>query len=76
MKAIVNNHVYGMMRKQLNSVLKIASDQIPFGIYALEKDGICELRKDTFDSVGELERAVSEYELNGFKVLHNDLIIK
>lgn len=71
MKVIVNNNLYQMARKQLNSVLDIAKGQIPFGIYALEKDGICELRKDTFESVGELGKAVQEYEKKGFKVRFN-----
>lgn len=71
MKVIINNHVYGMTRKQLKSVLKIASKQIPFGIYAIEKDGICELRKDKFDRAEELKQAISEYEKKGFKVKYN-----
>ena len=72
MKVIVKDHVYGMTRKKLNSVLKIASNQIPFGIYAIEKGGICELRKDTFDNIGELGKAVQEYKAKGFKVIYNE----
>ena len=72
MKVIVNNNLYQMARKQLNSVLDIAKGQIPFGIYALEKDGICELRKDKFESEEELKEAVSEHEAKGFKVLYNE----
>ena len=71
MKVIINNNVYGMTRKQLNSVLVVASKQIPFGIYAVEKDGICELRKDKFDSLGKLKKAVSDFEKKGFKVSFN-----
>ena len=71
MKVIVNNSVYEMTRKQLNGVLDIASKQIPFGIYAIEKDGICELRKDTFNSAEELKQVVSEFEGKGFTVRFN-----
>ena len=71
MKVIVNDHLYEMTRKQLNSVLDIARKQIPFKIYAVEKDGICELRKDKFDSADELEKTVSEFERKGFKVRYN-----
>lgn len=46
MKIIVNDNLYEMEKKQADGVLKIASKQIPFGIYAVEKDGIIELRKD------------------------------
>ena len=60
-----------MTRKQLNSVLDIAKGQIPFGIYAVEKDGICELKKDTFESGDELKQVVSDYENKGFKVFYN-----
>lgn len=72
MKVIINNHVYGMTRKQLNGVLDIASKKIPFGIYAVEKNGICELGKDTFDSENELKKAVLEYKNKGFKVFCNE----
>ena len=40
-------------------------------MYAVEKDGICELRKDTFESEEELKKAVAEYEAKGFKVHYN-----
>lgn len=60
-----------MGRKEYRGVLKVASQQIPCGIYAVEKDGICELRKDTFYSKEELKKAVSEYAAKGFKVYYN-----
>lgn len=71
MKVIINESVYEMGRKEYRGVLKVASGQIPFGIYAVEKDGICELRKDTFDSKEDLKKAVAEYETKGFKVHYN-----
>lgn len=71
MKVIVNETVYEMGRKEYKGILKVASGQIPFGIYAVEKDGICELRKDTFDNKDELKKAVAEYAAKGFKVHYN-----
>lgn len=71
MKVIVNETVYEMGRKEYRGVMKIASQQIPCGIYAVEKDGICELRKDTFDSKEELKKAAVEYAEKGFKVHYN-----
>ena len=71
MKLIVNETVYEMGRKEYRGVLKVASEQIPCGIYAVEKDGICELRKDKFDSKEELKKAVAEYAAKGFKVYYN-----
>lgn len=73
MKVIINESVYEMGRKEYKGVLKVASQQIPCGIYAVEKDGICELRKDTFDSKEELKKAVAEYVTKGFKVHYNGL---
>lgn len=61
-----------MASKEYKGVLKVASKQILFGIYAVEKDGICELRKDTFDSKEKLKKAVAEYAEKGFKVHWND----
>lgn len=71
MKIIVNDHVYGMTRKQMNLILKIASKNIPFGIYAIEKDGVCELKKEKFESGYKLKQTVSDYEKKGFKVMYN-----
>lgn len=71
MKVLVKNSLYEMGRKEYKGVLKVASEQIPYGIYAVEKYGICELRKDTFDSKEELEKAISKYAEKGFKVHYN-----
>lgn len=71
MKVIVNETVYEMGRKEYKGVLKIASEQIPCGIYAVEKDGICELRNDTFDSKEELKKVVAEYAARWFKAHYN-----
>lgn len=71
MKIIINDTLYEMGRKEYKGVLKVASQQIPFGIYAVEKDGICELRKDAFESKEELKKAVAEYAAKGFKAHYN-----
>lgn len=39
MKVIVNKSIYEMNQKQAGGVLKVASEQILCGIYAVEKDG-------------------------------------
>lgn len=71
MKAIINGSLYEMGRKEYKGVLKVASEQISCGIYAVEKDGICELRKDKFDSKEELKKAIAEYVAKGFNVYYN-----
>ena len=57
MKVIIGRSVYEMNRKQLRGVLKAASSLIPFGIYAVQKDDVCELRKDEFDNAEELKKS-------------------
>ena len=55
MKVIIGKSVYEMNRKQLRGVLEAASSLIPFGIYAVQKDDVCELRKDKFENAEELK---------------------
>ena len=71
MKLIVGNSVYEMTAEQLKAVLHVASKQVPFGIYAVKKDGICELHKDKFDSKEDLLDNVAKYAEKGFKVYYN-----
>ena len=72
MKVIIGKSVYEMNRKQLRGVLKAASGLIPFGIYAVQKDDVCELRKDKFENAEELKKAVGAYKEKGFKVYYNE----
>ena len=72
MKVIIGKSVYEMNRKQLRGVLKAASSLMQFGIYAAQKDDVCELRKDKFDNAEELKKAVGAYKENGFKVYYNE----
>ena len=73
MNVIIGETLYGMNRKQLRGVLKAASSLIPFGIYAVQKDDVCELRKDKFDNSEELKKAVGVYKEKGFKVYSNGI---
>ena len=72
MNVIIEKNVYGMNRKQLRGVLKVASILMPFGIYAVQKDDVCELRKDKFENAEELKKAVGAYKEKGFKVYYNE----
>lgn len=71
MKVIINDSLYEMNRKQFRAVLEVAKKAVKNGIYAVEKDGIAEMKKDIFDSKEELIKEVSEYESKGFKVHYN-----
>ena len=71
MRVILKDNVYQMNRKQFKAVLDIAKDSVKFGIYAVEKNGIAEMKKETFNSKEDLKKTVAEYEKNGFKVYYN-----
>ena len=72
-KVIIGQSAYEMTSKQLNRVLKVASKQVPFGIYAVKKGRICELHNDKFDSKEELLDNVAKYAEKGFKVYYNEI---
>ena len=71
MKVILNDSVYEMNRKQFRAVLDVAKKAVKHGIYAVEKDGLAEMKKDAFDSEEELKKAIAEYVSKGFKVHYN-----
>lgn len=71
MKVIIGQSAYEMTAKQLNGVLKVASKQVPFGIYAVKKGRICELHNEKFDSKEDLLAEVARYSQKGFKVYYN-----
>ena len=67
----MNDHLYDMNRKQFDGVLKVAKKAVKHGIYAVEKDGTAEMKKETYSNKAELEKAVAEYKEKGFKVYYN-----
>ena len=46
----------------------MASEQVPFGIYAIEKQGYAELRCDKCSSVTQLKSLTRQFKAQGFKV--------
>lgn len=66
----MNDHIYDMRRKQFNGVLKVAKKAVKRGIYAVEKNGMAEMKKETYSNKTELEKAVKKYEEKGFKVYY------
>ena len=71
MKVLLNNSVYEMSRKQFRGVLSVAKKSVKHGIYAVEKNGMAEMKKETYSNKSELEKVVKEYEEKGFKVYYN-----
>ena len=44
MQVNVMNRVYRMSQKEYQGLLEIASEQVPFGIYAIEKKRLCRIK--------------------------------
>lgn len=65
------DHSYQMSREKYLGLLKVASEQVPFGIYAIEKAGYAELRCDRCDSMSQLKDLTRKFRSKGFKVLAN-----
>lgn len=71
MKVKVGNRIYRMSCKEYQGLLKIAKEQVSFGIYAIEKKGYAELRCDNCASTTQLKEKNREFRKQGFKVHMN-----
>ena len=71
MKVKVMNRLYQMSRKEYQGLLQTASEQVPFGIYAIEKKEYGELRCDKCTSVTQLKNLTRQFKSQGFKVHSN-----
>ena len=72
MQVKVMNRVYRMSQEEYQGLLKMASDQVPFGVYAIEKKGYAKLRNDKCKSMSQLKKLIRGFKAQGFKVLSND----
>ena len=61
-----------MSRAEYQGLLEIASEQVPFGVYAIEKKGYAELRNDHCRSKTQLKNLIRGFKSQGVKVLSND----
>lgn len=71
MKVKVMNRLYQMSRKEYQGLLQTASEQVPFGIYAIENKEYAELRCDKCTSVTQLKNLTRQFKSQGFKVHSN-----
>ena len=71
MKVKVMNHLYQMGQKEYQGLLRTASEQVPLGIYAIEKQDYAELRCDKCTSVTQLKNLTRQFKAQGFKVHSN-----
>lgn len=71
MRVNVNGKMYTMPRSQYKQLLTIASEQVHFGVYAVEKANYAELRHDKCKSMTQLKALTRQFKMNGFKVHAN-----
>lgn len=67
------NRVWQMDLKQFRELLKLAGEQVPFGLYAVEKGGYAELLNLKCTSKRQLKQAKREWNAQGFRVYVNGL---
>lgn len=60
-----------MSQQEYMGLLRVASEQVSIGIYAVEKAGAAELRCDRCESITQLKSLTREYRSQGFKVHSN-----
>lgn len=71
MKVLVGKKVYHMTKNEAQNLLKMAKEQVPMGVYAIEKDKILELRNDKCNSITKVKSLKRQFKKAGFKVYAN-----
>lgn len=71
MRVKVANRVYAMSRREFEGLLKTASEQVPFGVYAIEKNGYAELMNVKVKSITKLKEVSRTYKSQGYRVYAN-----
>lgn len=71
MEVKVANRIYKMNKEKYKGLLEIASEQIDFGVYAVEKKRYAELRCDKCKSITQLKELIRQFKQRGFKVHAN-----
>ena len=71
MKVRVMTRIYRMSKSEYQELLKVASEQVPFGVYAVEKKDYAELRNDKCESVTQLKKLIRAFRQEGYKVHAN-----
>ena len=71
MVVIIGKKVWRMSREEYESLLELGSEQVPFGVYAVEKNGEAEIRLDHCKSVTQLKTLIRQFKAQGYKVYAN-----
>lgn len=71
MKVVVGKRMYSMTEKEYTGLRNIAKEQVPMGIYAIERKGIVELRCDMCESMSRLKNMINQFKSQGYTVHAN-----
>ena len=63
--------MWRMSHREYQGLLEIAREQVPLGIYAIEKKGYAELRCDKCESITKVKELSRELKKQGFRVYTN-----
>ena len=63
--------MWRMSHREYQGLLEIAREQVPLGIYAIEKKGYAELRCDKCESITKGKERSREFKKQGFRVYTN-----
>lgn len=67
----IGEKVWEVSQKRYESILAVGKEQIPFDVYAVEKDGKAEMRFDHCKSTTQLKTLIRQFKSQGFKVYAN-----
>ena len=62
-----------MSLEKYRGLLKVASDQVPRGIYAIEKKDYAEFRCDRCNSITQAKKLRQQFKDEGYKVYANGI---
>lgn len=71
MVVTIGEKVWAVNQERYKSLLGLGSEQVPFGVYAIEKDGQAEIRLDHCKSVTQLKKLIRQFKAAGYKVYAN-----
>lgn len=71
MQVSIAGRVYRMSDAEFQGLLEMAREQVPFGLYAVIKNGYAELLNVPCKSLTELKKHKRAYKKEGFKVYCN-----
>lgn len=60
-----------MSRTEYKGLLKVASDQVKYGVYAVEKGDYAEMVNESCTGATKLKKVTRAYNAQGFKVYAN-----